>query len=179
MVGDFQKWLDHQLNRAAYEERSMRREAKKPPQSNQTPSLTAVVALCLSAMTALFSGYQWWHNQLENRIGATIELSNVYLRDPELVGEQRVISNMIAPEYKASDEDRALAYHYMRRLQYIAHLANTERLDAEYLSSTIKCDIAVAPELMGILVSLHSMKLDPAGDIQKAATAFAASCDEK
>jgi hypothetical protein len=118
-------------------------EASKPLGKN----ISAAIALVISLCTAAFSIYQWWTGQREARIVAAIEVSNKQLekRDESLLltiakwYSNRGIESV--PDYMR------IAAHY-DELEYIAFLANKDRVDKDYLSMSVVCDIVLTEGAM-------------------------------
>jgi hypothetical protein len=105
-------------------------------------SPTAIVALCISIVTAAFSIYQWWNSERESRVTTAIEISKDYLRQAE--NNQKILPIVlkfyIGNERPSMEEILALTGH-ADNLQYIAFLANTGKLDKSYLSLNLICDM--------------------------------------
>jgi len=94
---------------------------------------TAVLALIVSLTSAGFTVYQWRATDSEARTMAAIDISRKYLddsRSAEQLANFRV-------ERGATDASHRLLSH----LNYIAYLANTDRIDGRYLAPQVTCDI--------------------------------------
>lgn len=113
----------------------------------ERPSKTAKIALwisigtgVISIATAVFSVYQWFDTQRQQRISAAIEFSEDYLHDPEIVGSYAKILDY-DPKKTISNEEMLQERSFIDLLNYIAALANVDLIDNRYLSWRIKCDI--------------------------------------
>jgi hypothetical protein len=93
----------------------------------------ASLALIVSLLVAGFSIYQFEHADSEARIVAAIDVSRKYLEDTQLPNQLATYRREKSP----SDSSNRL----LLRLNYIAYLANTNRLDGRYLSLQIGCDM--------------------------------------
>ncbi len=105
-------------------------------------SRTAIIALCISIGTAGFSIYQWWNGQAEGRISAAIEISKNHLRDREL----KVMASIVKAAFtedNLSTEELLMIGHHADELEYVAFLANHDKIDKSYLSLPITCDIVL------------------------------------
>jgi predicted ATP-binding protein involved in virulence len=105
-------------------------------------SPTAIVALCISIASAVFSFFQWWNSRAESRINAAIEVSKANLRERDLNTMAAVIKVLTSNEPLTAKEMLLLGDH-ADQLEYIAFLANTGKLDKSYLSVSIVCDVAI------------------------------------
>jgi len=106
--------------------------------------VTGRIAIAISVVSFLFTGYQWWNGQRESRINAAVEISRIYLLDPDVKRGYDVFLN-----YKVSarpsgefSEEFLRERSYIDFVNYISDLANRDRINNDYLSSRIKCDIA-------------------------------------
>lgn len=109
----------------------------------EKPSMVAVIALCLSAATAVFSIYQWWSTQQESRINAAIDISKTYLRERDVINTLMFGVYVGWPRRLEDDELLKLARH-LEFLNYVAFLGITEKLDRSYLSPALVCEISWA-----------------------------------
>jgi hypothetical protein len=111
---------------------------------SRTTSASAVIALCISIVTAAFSFYQWWTAEDESRIAAAIEISRNYFSE----AHQQPIRAIVAAALDKIDDSNVAASALMATnyLEYVAFLANSKRIDARYLSQDIKCDMNFARE---------------------------------
>jgi hypothetical protein len=106
----------------------------------EKPSSVAIIALCISIGTAAFSVYQFWNSQREDRIRTAVEISRNFAHDQdELAIEAIVIADL--HKSKLSNEQLIRLAKLGDQLEYVSFLANTKRIDEEYLSSSIKCTI--------------------------------------
>jgi hypothetical protein len=101
----------------------------------------AIVALCISIVTAVFSVYQWWNNEKESRVNAAIEISRNNLKDRDERTMAAVVKIITGNEI--SLEDAMLISLHADQLEYIAFLANANKLDKSYLSVALNCDIVL------------------------------------
>lgn len=103
-------------------------------------SSTAIIALCISIGTAVFSIYQWWNGQTESRINAAIEISKNHLRDRDATVMAAVVKAAFTKE-DLSLQELMLIARRADELEYVAFLANHNKIDKTYLSTPINCDI--------------------------------------
>jgi hypothetical protein len=105
-------------------------------------SVLGVAGFLLSVANAIVSNYQWLSSQRESRIIATIEISKSYIRD---TGTSEMIPMMAAYMDHPLSEQQVLVFgKQLEVLEYIATLANNDRLDERYLAGFIQCGILVA-----------------------------------
>lgn len=112
----------------------------------EKPSTVAVIALCLSIGSACFSIFQWWSNERQKKIDIAIDISKKYIQDRELEkGHLQVESSYLAKKTSdiPSGEEAYPAGVYLKYLEYVAFLANSDKLDEAYLSRALKCDIKI------------------------------------
>jgi hypothetical protein len=120
----------------------------------------AILALCVSIGTAAFSIYQWRSSQTESKINSAIEISKQYIRDKELSNGR---NELISAQEEIPTAGTAAAYsfrEYIDYLEYISYLANNSRVDEQYISPTLQCDIWEASVLLVDIGKKHSIKFD-------------------
>jgi hypothetical protein len=140
-------------------------------------SSTAKAAFVLSVLTAAFTAYQWWSSREESRITSAIEISTSYIQDQELAKQQKLLARFIAePKIKATNDDRRAVYHYIARLEYVAYLINTGRIDPNFIALTIKCDLSTASEAMNIVAPVHLMEFKGVAELRKISAKFDHPC---
>jgi hypothetical protein len=112
----------------------------------EKPSKIAIVALVLSVITASFSTYQWWDNQRNMRIAAAIEVSKKYESS-----NTRPLADAVFALVKGKQLTRDQAseiFRNMLEMEYLAFLANRNKIDVDYLSYPIKCSIYASHMLL-------------------------------
>jgi len=111
----------------------------------------AGVALILSFLSSGFAVYQWWMSGRDETIRATIEISNKFndeAIDPRSLGKSYKVAfnqfqtgSMNLLDLQKLEAPIRIRKHF-EQLEYIAYLANRGKLDKNYLSQFILCDIA-------------------------------------
>jgi hypothetical protein len=112
-------------------------------------------ALGASLLATGFAVYQWWTTGTDEKIRATIEVSNKFIEEainPEELNQQYEMLNRQLQmgqgsilEVQKLDAPLRIRKHYSR-LEYIAYLANKGKLDLGYLSQFVICDLVDAPD---------------------------------
>lgn len=117
----------------------------------------SAMALAVSLVSSGFAIYQWWSSDAAEKIRAAIEASNKYIEesiDPRALKRQDALlrgqlnsGQARVDEVIKLDADWKLRKHYSR-IDYIAYLVNTDKLDTRYLSQFVICDILNAPDAL-------------------------------
>jgi hypothetical protein len=115
----------------------------------------SALALGVSLLATGFAIYQWWTTGRDEKIRATIEVSNKYIEEainPEdLQMQYDVLRRQMAAgqanifDVEKLDAPLRIKKHYSR-LEYISYLANRGKLDLGYLSQFVICDVVEAPD---------------------------------
>lgn len=84
--------------------------------------------LWLSIATAVFSFYQWFDTQRQQRISAAIEFSKDYLHDPEMVSRYAKLLDY-DPKMTMSNEEMLKERSFIDLLNYIASLAKLDLIE--------------------------------------------------
>jgi hypothetical protein len=101
----------------------------------KSSDVIALLALIVSLGSGVFTFYQWKQTDIESRVVAAIDVSRKYSEDKD-------IPRLIQEYTTSSSQSRSDAFQrLLLRLNYIAYLANIARLDRNYLSLQISCDI--------------------------------------
>jgi hypothetical protein len=103
-------------------------------------TLISATALAISFVSIGFTFFQWWSSGQENRINAAIEISKNHLRERD-AATSVAIAHGINPEDPFTNEDLVRISKHAEALEYIAFLANSNRLEKSYLSPMVSCDI--------------------------------------
>jgi hypothetical protein len=103
----------------------------------ESPSKTAKVALAISILTACFSIFQWWNTEKEARISAAIDVSRNYYKDLNLPQVHALMKAYVGGDL--SHDELQLFVREADYLNYIAKLANENKLDKTFLSRDIHC----------------------------------------
>ena len=117
----------------------------------------AAMALTLSVLSSGFAIYQWWTTGKDEKIRATIDISNKYIEeavDPiQLQKEESIKRKEVEAGFDRVesllklDAPQKIRKHYSS-LEYISFLANKGKLDTDYLSQFVICDILNAPDTL-------------------------------
>lgn len=108
-------------------------------------SWVAKTGLVFAVVGIILTIVQWLYGLKQNRINTAIELSKIYLVDKEIAQRFATLLDE-APEEIQGNYDKFLkARSYIDFLEYVAYLANRERIDNEFVAHRIKCDIAHIP----------------------------------
>jgi len=123
----------------------------------------AAMALVVSFLSSGFAVYQWWTSGRDEKIRATIEISNKFNEDaidPKPLGQSYAVA---LEEFRSGSKEfteiagleapNRIRKHF-ERLEYISYLANRGKLEPDYMSQFVKCDIVHAPADMDYLRSL-------------------------
>src|SRR5208283_685135 len=103
----------------------------------------ALFGSVLSVLTAVFSGFQWWHGEKEAIIKATADLSKQYIVDHDFYDLAVQLSALGNKPAMIDTETKRKAFKWIQYLEYIAFLTNNGLLDEAYLAPELKCDISV------------------------------------
>lgn len=107
--------------------------------------IVAISSLIISMATATFTFYQWRYGERESRIVAAIEISKIYADDKgaasvdalRALSLEKIGSDNWASKQRAGERSA-------QKFEYIASLINKGRLDYDYVSDELKCDISMA-----------------------------------
>jgi hypothetical protein len=115
----------------------------------------SALALGISFLSSGFAVYQWWTTGTDEKIRATIDVSNKYIEeaiDPKGLQQQYDImrremetGSRTVLDVQKADPSLRIRKHYSR-LEYISYLANKGKLDLGYLSQFVVCDVIRAPD---------------------------------
>jgi hypothetical protein len=115
----------------------------------------SALALGVSLLSSGFAFYQWWTTGTDEKIRATIELSNKYIEEAINPKELSSVYDLLVRQMQNGtgsildvqklDIPLKIRKHYSR-LEYISYLANKGKLDLGYLSQFVICDVVDAPD---------------------------------
>jgi hypothetical protein len=118
----------------------------------------SLAALCISIVSAAFSIFQWWNGEREALINVAINFSTDHAKYRDNATESATIKAIIGKD-PLSNEELLLVANRADQYEYIAFLANSNRLDKSYLSVALKCDIiltqAAYDKLKGLLPAMQ------------------------
>jgi len=101
----------------------------------ESPSKTARAALALSIVSICFSVFQWWNTEKEARISAAIDVSRNYYKDLNLPQAHALMKAYVGGNLNRDELE--LFVREADYLNYIAKLANENKLDKNFLSRDI------------------------------------------
>jgi hypothetical protein len=104
---------------------------------------TAVIALCLSAVSVGFSAYTWWNSQREVRVATAVEFSKNFIREVDGDTARAFVKAYSNPAIKLPDAERSKVNQITELLEYVAFLGNKEKIDKSYISPSITCFIVL------------------------------------
>lgn len=138
------------------------------------PSTIAIIALCLSIVTAIFSGFQWWNGQRESRIAAAVDISKNFVRsqDPKIPESLFALTS----GKDLNSERLTVVFRAIGEAEYLAYLTNRDRVDFEYLSQAVKCHMYGAAMLTPKFRSVATFVVELT-ELPKIAPRLAGLCD--
>jgi hypothetical protein len=104
----------------------------------------SILGSVLAVASVLWSTYQWMDSRRESRISAAVDISRNYLKETSDSTSNEI--NRAALGLEMSNEDALIALRGANVLEYIAFLANNNRINEDYLAEELKCSIKHASE---------------------------------
>ncbi len=104
----------------------------------------AIFGALLSVATAAASGYQWWNSAREANINAAIEVSKNYLKDNDTYNTAVQLTKLSWNNGFVISDEQYKSLRLVTYLEYISLLINNSKLNVDYVSDTLKCDIHTA-----------------------------------
>jgi hypothetical protein len=107
----------------------------------------AIVSLCLSVATGGFTFFQWWNSQREAHIAAAIDISRKLIDQPLSREETAAVITAYRNDTVPFEQVEKITKN-AQLLNYVALLANRNKLEKEYLADDIPCFMVVYNEAM-------------------------------
>jgi hypothetical protein len=154
---------------------------------DKTSVQIAAMALVVSLLSSGFAIYQWWTSGRDEKIRATIDVSNKYTEeavDPNALADSyEIVKNKFQSGTRDfTDKLQAtpiLIKKHFERLEYISYLANRDKLATGYLSQFVICDIERASDDLTNLKTLIPGLPDNLAETNKFAIQHNANCADK
>lgn len=150
------------------------------------PPYVAIIALLVSIGTACFSVYQWEGTESAAKRDAAIDFSVKLLDDEKMTDAQNemlVLKTELNNPYSHEplDLDKVyLARRYLSKMEYVAYLINSGRLDIHYVAPYVRCNIEFAWYIADKPPLIRQFDNIQTTEIQKLHNSeFAASCEPK
>jgi hypothetical protein len=100
----------------------------------------AILGSIAGVISLMFNFFQWVDGDRKLRINGAIEVSKIYLQDPEISRRYELILNY-TPNPAQITEDNLRGRSFVDFLSYISLLVIENKIDNDFLSWRIKCDI--------------------------------------
>jgi hypothetical protein len=125
-------------------------QAENRAQAENTPGWVAIAGLVIAVgglVIALIgfglSVYQWWNSEINTRINAAVEVSTKHIQDDGLERIRRDYLDWFYGKVTSDnvDQKRTAALIYVLYLEYVAQLINSKRIQEDYVSLQLKCEL--------------------------------------
>jgi hypothetical protein len=162
--------VEPRIKSLAYEGESMARN----------PDWISISALVISAGTAVFSTYQWFTNQREISVNSAVDISTKYMTDPQI--------NLLRSHYyqakkhtdDQSKQELPTLISYVRYIEFVTRLINTDKIDVHYVSPELLCDIQFESESKKPVIDQFAIDTDEFSKFKKRfAQFFRNDCDRE
>jgi hypothetical protein len=103
----------------------------------------AIVTLLIAIFGAGLSLYQWRNTETDSRIAAAIDVSTKYMQDTTIIQMRNDFLDFLNNKVAVGDmSQKSLSVqNYLIYLDYIATLINNNRVNEDYVSLYLKCQI--------------------------------------
>lgn len=121
---------------------------------------TAILALVVSVMGAIFSMFQWHRSEMDARASSAIEFSKGYMNDSQELQNQLgaliTLSDKVrnTKQNRVGEADLGDPFRIIKRLEYIAFLIHKDMLDDAFIYENIKCDMTAVVIYLAPLQSI-------------------------